>query len=443
MRALFDRLPDIVKKALIFIPIRFSGLATQLLTSILIARILGVADFGAYSYAMTIVTLFVAFCTLGLSAISVREFAAFYTRGDSGRLRGYITVMLATMVLTALILGTGLYFGEVSGRMALAPGWALVLAVILTQALTNMLSELLSGMQRINTAQWISTLPRAFSYMIAIYVLYLFGFDFTPRTLFILYAVLTLPMILSMLRIAYRDLRARFERFDKPVFETRIWLFSSLPIALQLFSQNLSSQIDIIMLANMMTDYEVGLYKAAFRAASLGTLGALIAVSVLRPMLARAAAQDNQPEAQRLLAMTAGMSALFGLPLWGIIGFWGESILAIFSQEFTAGTATLRYLLIGQFVNIVTGAGGVILMIYRYERDILYLQFLAIVMNIVLNYILISWLGLNGAAIATTISMTVINIIMTVLAWRRVGLDPTPLATLKLGRQWLARRAAR
>ena len=51
--------------------------------------------------------------------------------------------------------------------------------------------------------------------------------------------------------------------------------------------------------------------------------------------------------------------------------------------------------------------------------------FITLFFNIILNYILISQYGINGAAIATAISLFLMNVIMTVVVYKKTSINPT------------------
>ena len=51
--------------------------------------------------------------------------------------------------------------------------------------------------------------------------------------------------------------------------------------------------------------------------------------------------------------------------------------------------------------------------------------FITLFFNIILNYIFISQYGINGAAIATALSLFLMNIIMTFVVYKKTSINPT------------------
>ena len=55
----------------------------------------------------------------------------------------------------------------------------------------------------------------------------------------------------------------------------------------------------------------------------------------------------------------------------------------------------------------------------------------SILLNIFLNFILISYLQINGAAIATAITIASSNILMLYFSYKETGINPSPIRLIK------------
>lgn len=88
-----------------------------------------------------------------------------------------------------------------------------------------------------------------------------------------------------------------------------------------------------------------------------------------------------------------------------------KSILGIFGEEFRTGAIALMILTIGQFVNAASGSVGYILQMTGKQRLFQYIILFASIVNAYLNFILIPQIGIVGAAIASCIAVSIINII--------------------------------
>ncbi len=107
---------------------------------ILAARVAGVAQYGAYAYAMSILTVATVVGTLGLDRLVVREVATCGERADDRELRGLLRwsqILGIGASLGAVFLGALLWPGARGQRVYRHRVWGLVLVPLL---LTNALS---------------------------------------------------------------------------------------------------------------------------------------------------------------------------------------------------------------------------------------------------------------------------------------------------------------
>ena len=93
----------------------------------------------------------------------------------------------------------------------------------------------------------------------------------------------------------------------------------------------------------------------------------------------------------------------------GIILF-KDIILGIFGEEFNLGSTALIILCIGQLFNAICGPVGSILQMTGRQKAFQNILFIALIINITLNILLVEKHGINGVATATAISLTFWNI---------------------------------
>ena len=79
----------------------------QLGNAMLLARVLGVEQFGAYSFAFSIVQILTIVSTLGGQSLLVREVASYNTQGKFGAVRGLLIRFRQVSILVSLLLMLG------------------------------------------------------------------------------------------------------------------------------------------------------------------------------------------------------------------------------------------------------------------------------------------------------------------------------------------------
>ena len=93
-------------------------------------------------------------------------------------------------------------------------------------------------------------------------------------------------------------------------------------------------------------------------------------------------------------------------------------MLSIFGEDFIIGKNALLILLIGQSVSVMSGSVGFILQMTGKEKIFQNILFLALLVNIGLNILLIPTYGILGAAIASTISIVFWNLTSVVYIYK-------------------------
>jgi O-antigen/teichoic acid export membrane protein len=122
------------------------------------------------------------------------------------------------------------------------------------------------------------------------------------------------------------------------------------------------------------------------------------------------------------------------LPLFILLSVAPESALRLFGAEFGAGADALAILLLGQLVNVATGAVGFILIMVGRTGWDLVVYAASVAFDIAIAVLLIGLLdfGIVGAAIAGAATMALSKVARLWLVWRFVGIQPYARDYLRL-----------
>ena len=99
---------------------KFFSVGLNFATQVLIVRYLTKADYGAWSYVLTVVIFFQTFSTLGLKRSVSRFLPIFHEKEEYDKLYGTIALMFITIVGTSLIIISAVYIspGLISGLIS-------------------------------------------------------------------------------------------------------------------------------------------------------------------------------------------------------------------------------------------------------------------------------------------------------------------------------------
>ena len=211
------------------------------------------------------------------------------------------------------------------------------------------------------------------------------------------------------------DIRAlvgsRFE-FDSGFdFELR----SVLPEGARMFGIGISQQsviwADIVFLAYLTSAGTVGRYEVAYQTAAL--LGfALVAVNSVFPALAAELYANNDVEmlSTYYKAITKWITYMTIIAASGLVLF-GKAYVNLLSSEFVSVVPALTVLAAARVIAVGTGPAGVLLMMVDKDRTELLNSATIAIVNLLLNFLLVTRYGMLGAAVASSLSLSIVNIL--------------------------------
>ncbi|WP_067052219.1 flippase [Methanofollis ethanolicus] len=168
------------------------------------------------------------------------------------------------------------------------------------------------------------------------------------------------------------------------------------------------SYADTILVGYFMTKADVGVYRIAFQFTAAATFTTMALHTTLYPKISRWHADGALDRVTLSLARAFTYSLLLAIPV--AVGGWvlGDRLLYFFyGAGFAEGTTALAILLLVQVVNVFMYLQTMCLNALDRPRESFYATGTAAVVNIVLDLALIPLFGIEGAAIATLVTMLV------------------------------------
>lgn len=420
--------------------VKSSGALLALLLQVMLARAMGVSEFGVYILVLNWVMVLATFANLGLHLPIIRFVSSYGVERRFGALRGMV-LRSAQLVLVSGLSLTLLYLAVV---WALAGGLEPSLATTLwvgagalpLMALTQTGKSFLFAFRRSAAGMAPELVLRPLLVIAAVGGLMVMGAPVSaPPAMGLMVAGGGVAMLLTW-RLVRRHRPAESLR-EKAEFESGLWLRTGAPFLLVAAAELLLARTDILVLGMLRPTAEVGIYASAnLLAASLSMVTTSIE-GVVAPRFAEQFAADNRDAAQRLLTrMVWGLSAVM-LPAALLLLLFGDWVLMIFGRDFSAGGSVLAILVLGQLVTAAVGPMGMLLGIGGQQKRFALYMTLAGGFNLLLAFSLIPALGAEGAAWARFATLLFYTSILGYLVWRRLGVMPTVFAP------WLLRFGAR
>ena len=403
---------------------------------VLLARILGVADYGLFSYARGWATVLGLPALLGLDKLLVRDVAIYAAREDWGHARGLLhrsdqLVLTLSLLLASLLLGI-----TALANRAAEPAFMLVFAVVIAglpfSRLLALRSSALRALQRIPESQAPSLVVQPLAVLVLIGIAaWSGGGRFGPVHAAAIQLAAAVTAFLLSVRLLAEHLPGPI-RSASPRYDTRRWIMAGIPMMAVAGMMALNQRIDLLMLGILRSRTEVGLYSVASRGATLIPFLLMSANVALASRVAVLHSRKETARLQALLVRSARIIFLGTVPIATALIVMGHWFLLVFGRDFVAARPALTILCFAQLFNTAAGFVGLLLMMTGHERSSAAGMAVTVALNIGMNALLIPAYGIVGAGIATGCSIIVWNVILSVVAYRRLGVFASVLGDVRL-----------
>ena len=403
------------------------------LATALLARVLGVSEFGVFAFVVALGLLLTVPAVLGFDRLSTRDVAVHRARSAWRSMRGLVIVanllVLANSSLLAVAAGLVVFF--TTNDPTLRSGLLVGLLAIPAMAIGRIDQGVLMGLHRVVSSQVpdLALRPTLFLLLVLGMVWLLpSGLDSTSAIgLHVMSIVAATAATLLLLRRSWPSAASGVA----PAYETRAWVRGGLSLALLSGVMIVNAQSGIVMLGLLSAPDQAGLFSVAARGAALIAFGLGAVNAALQPAVSRLWATGRMDELQALVTVSARAVLLFAVPVSAIFVLFATDILSLaFGSDYVQAGPVLAILAAAQLLNAAIGSVGTLLIMTGHQRDAAFGIAVGAALNIMLNLVLIPIAGAVGAAVAAAISIAVWNSLLALAALRRLGIHSTALGRL-------------
>jgi len=185
----------------------------------------------------------------------------------------------------------------------------------------------------------------------------------------------------------------------------------SYPFMFVIILQTFMHWMDILMLGYFTNASTVGLYHPAARTAGLLQALLISFISIYAPMISQFHSEKNIIKMNQTYKMVSRWLLVFSIPISIMFILFPENILSLFGKEYISSANVLIILTISTLLQAIFGAASPTLGMSGFTRLVLINTCVAFILNLGLNYTLIPLYGINGAAYATLITLTIVGFI--------------------------------
>lgn len=393
---------------------RVSWVALEFLAGLLIARLLGASEFGAYAIAISVATLGGTVASLGLDRLLVREVAVLDAAREWTRLRALVAST------TRWVLGIGII---AAGAIALCAPWiagtagsgathAIRLGAILVPVIawSRQRQGVLQGLGHVSLGQSPELLLQPLLLMGLIAGALLLTHPPVRASDALLLQIAAAVAAGATSTILMRQRLPVGTAGSVPRGEARSWLPLALPFIVLLSATMALSVIDTLVLGALRGAEAAGPYRAASQMAAFAAMPMTAINMAFAPRLAARHAAGDADGLQTMArqAVRTGAACALGVAL--ILWLTGRLLLGVYGPGFEMAYGPLAILTGAYLFNSCAGISGYLLIMSKHATAAALLFLGAMLLCLLLQWSLVPAWGATGAATATAISLCALTI---------------------------------
>ncbi len=220
------------------------------------------------------------------------------------------------------------------------------------------------------------------------------------------------------------DFRFLFSPEMKKVYTYALFTILSVGAAVFL------SQIDTLMISKYLNLKDVAIYGPSLFIATSIIIPSRSIMAIVNPIVANAWTTNSIDKIKELYQKTSIAPLTITIFLFLLIWINIDLIMHYYGKDFGQGKYIVLFISLGNIFNITTGINGTIINTSKYYRADIVFQIILIFLTVFTNIILIPKYGINGAALATGITIFTHNTIKLLYVYLVLKMHPFSIKTL-------------
>jgi len=408
----------------VFIGVILSKIFTYIYR-VIIARQFGPEVYGSFSLAINILSLITAISLLGFDSGLVRFIPLYKSQNKRKDIFLLIKFSSKIVLVVSLILGALLFiFSDlISVNIFHEQGLSVYLKLFSFLVPISVMGAyflaLIIADEKIKLYSFIENIATNGLNVICLVVLLFLGFKSfsVPLSYFLGTTILLfLTFYLYKRKISY-------PRFSESIRDNssqikKEFLSYSIPLLFFIMFNFIMAWVDSFSLGYFKSTREVGLYNAAVPIAMLMNLAPQLFIKLFFPIITREYGKNKKYTISELSKQVNKWIFFINLPLFAMIFLFPERFISLFfGNEYISASTSLQILVVGSFLLSLSKISDRIIAMLGKSKILLTNILISILINFTLNAVFIpmpnvfgieNGLGINGAAIATTISSFVL-----------------------------------
>lgn len=407
------------------------GLLLGFVSRVIIVRCITQSEYGLFSLALVLASIFVTISTTGLQEGSTRYIAYFKGKGEEEKVRVVISLSIKIVLIASIISSLILFFFSdvISTNIFHSPELSAPLkifsVVIPFTVLITIFTSLFRGFGKVEPNAYFQNILRNVLFILFLVAVSLLGLSF----LGVLYAYLV-SIVLTCIAFAIYTLKklpltsSMKRETGANQIRKELILFSA-PLLINSILGMMMGWTDTLMLGYFKTPDVVGLYNGALPLAHLIPIALTSAGFIYVPISSGLYSKKLMEEMGRTYQVLTKWIFSVTIPIFFILFLFPETILNfLFGMNYIQAAPVLRILALGFMFHAFLGLNGISLLVMGETRFLMIASLFGAISNVVLNVALIPIFGIVGAALASLVSYGVANIFNSIKLYQLSKIHP-------------------
>lgn len=374
------------------------------LVTIYSVRYLGTDEFGILSLAFALTGIFSVFTDLGLTNITVREVAR-----DKSSEKKYISNIISMKMILAVV--TFLLIVLSVKLIGYSPVIANTVYILAFSVIVTAFSGIFQSIfQAYEIMEYISIGNIINSFTIFVGVLLAVHYQSDVLVFAFVYLISSIILLFYNLIIYYWKFSLLKVSFDAE-FSKEI-LIKALPLSIAFIFGTVHFRVDTIILSIFQGAAAVGIYNASYKLMEALTVLPIIYTTSIFPVLSRLHLTSKD---SLKISYERSFKYLIVISLPIAVGttlLAPDIVMYLYGSAFSQSIFALQIVIWVIPVIFLNYLFGVVITSINKQNVFIKAMFVAMIVNIILNLILIPWLSYIGAAIVTVTTETIYDLIL-------------------------------
>lgn len=420
-----EHLRELLKGSATTFILKITGMIFSYVVILLISKNFGAQGVGVFGVVQNLLTLTALIACLGLNASILRYVGEYNSQNRDSALSRVYKISSLIALMCSLILSIALFFFSdfISSSIFFNTDYFLpikITALILPFYSISLINiEFIRGLKKLQISEFLRSVSR---FLIIIFVLSIPMLNYDQlNPIFALSIGVILTALIGFLYVR-RILLKGYPRKVTNEPTTNELMATSLPMMITTVSAFLLGSVGLFVLEHYESTKNVGVFDLCFKLSQIVILFLLVVNSISAPKFSELYWSGRSQELHKYLRQSSKILFIISILVCSVLFTFPNTLLSFFGVEFLEnGTLILRILVLGQFLNAITGSVGVFMNMTGYQKMNRNITLLVAFISIITTVLLTKNFGATGTAIAVSGSIGLNNLIAAFLVRKKTG----------------------